>query len=167
VIFRGIAMGLLLVTVLLLQTVVAPHMEIAGIAPNLVVLSVVSVGMMTGTGLGLRYGFLAGLSVDLLTGSEAILGVSALLLLLAGYVAGQARPFIAASQVPGQVVVAGVGLALVTMVGELLEFLLGRDIAPVGSLVLEALAGGVYAAVLAPLACVLVGRLDRIRPANT
>lgn len=159
---RALGFTTLLVVTLLLQTVVAPAMEVAGVAPNLVVLTTVCVGMSAGPGAGLRFGFSAGLATGLLAGSEAVLGVSALLLLLGGYAAGQARPFIAASEIVGQILVGGVAVAGLTLADETFGWLLGRSAAPVDTVLVEALAGGVYAAVLAPLVCLLVERLDQI-----
>lgn len=163
-IVRGVALGLTLVTVLLVQTVVAPAMAIGGVTPDLVMLSVVAVGLLEGSGVGLRYGFAAGLALDLLAGAETILGVSALVLLFGGYAAGLARPFIAASELPGQIVLGGLGVAALVLANGLLELLLGVEGPRVGQLAGDALGQGVYAAVLSPLMCLLIGRISRALP---
>lgn len=159
---RAVGFALLLVGALLLQTVVAPAMELFGVTPNLLALSTVCVGMAAGPGAGLRYGFSAGLAAGLLAGSEAVLGVAALLLLLGGYAAGLTRPFIAASEIVGQIVVGGVAVAMLSLADQMFGWLLGRAVSPVDVVLLQALVGGLYAAVLAPLVCLLVERLDRV-----
>lgn len=163
-ILRGAAFALLLVTILLVQTVIAPSARIAGVMPDLVSLSVLSVGVVTGPGPGLRYGFVAGLVVGLISGPDSILGVSALVLLLAGYGAGLVRPFIAASQLPGHIMVGGAGVALVALFRELFALLLGGEVVPFGVLLVQALVGGAYAALLAPIVGLLITRLVEALP---
>lgn len=163
-ILRGVAFALLLVSVLLVQTVVAPAARVAGVVPDLVVLSVLSVGMIRGPGAGLRYGFAAGIAVDLLSGPDSIVGVTALLLLLAGYGAGMVRPFIAASQLPGQMLVGGLGVPVVVLLAELFDLLLGGEVAAPVALLTAAVVSGAYAALLAPLMGLLVARLERALP---
>lgn len=163
-IVRAAGLGLFLVTLLLIETVVGPELAVWGVHPNLVALSVLAVGMSGGAAAGLRYGFVAGLAIDLTAGPEAIVGISALLLLLTGYGAGLLRPFIAASQLPGQVIVAGAGVTMIVVLEELLGMLLGQEASPPLAMLVIALGAGLYAAVLAPLVCLLAARLERLTP---
>lgn len=166
-IFRGVVLTVLLVTVLLLETVVGPALRVGGVAPKLVAVSVLAVGMIAGSTAGLVYGFAAGIAVGVLQGPESILGVAALLLLLGGYAVGLARPFIAASELPAQVVLGAVGVVALTLAEELFEVLLGRQTVGLGRLLVDALVGGLYAALLTPLVCLLVSRMERALPQST
>ena len=78
----------LLVTVFsfILQSVVVPHLAVAGIAPNLIIVSVVSVGILCGDYAGILSGFAAGLLCDVFFGQY--LGFYALIYMLTGYIAG-------------------------------------------------------------------------------
>lgn len=163
-ILRGIAMGLVLVTALLLQTVVAPAVVAFGVAPDLVVLTVLVLGVIEGPGTGMRYGFAAGLALDLLATGDAIVGTSALVLLTAGYVAGSVRPFLTGSELLGQIVVAAIGGGLVVAARALLELLLGVDLPDPGSVLTEVVIASGWAALLAPVVTVLLRRITGALP---
>lgn len=163
-IVRGLLFALVLLTVLLVQTVAGSSLAIGGVAPDLVTLSVLVLAVLDGPGLGLRYGFAAGLAVDLLSGGESVVGISALVLLIAGYLAGLARPYLAANQFAGTVLVAAVGTAAVVAGRQLLEFLLGLDPGDAFGVALDALATGIYGALLSPIAAFLLRRLVRLVP---
>ncbi len=143
-------MALVLVTALLLQTVVAPAVAVAGVVPDLVVLTVLVLGLLEGPGSGLRYGFAAGLAVDLLASGDTILGTSALVFLLVGYAAGAARPYLAANELLGQTLASAAGSAAIVLLSRLLEVVLGVDGPDVVSLLLEAVGVAVWAVLLAP-----------------
>lgn len=149
-ILRGAVLGLVLVTALLLQTVVAPAVAVAGLAPDLVVLTVLAAGLLEGPGSGLRYGFAAGLAVDLLASGETILGTSALVFLLVGYSAGAARPYLAANELLGQTLASAVGSATVVLLSRLLEVVLGVDGPDVVSLLAAAVGAAAWAVLLSP-----------------
>ena len=70
----------------LLQTVVFPHLELAGVAPNFLVIVTTSFGMMRGRRQGMLVGFSCGLLLDFFSGS--VLGLYALLYLYLGYLSG-------------------------------------------------------------------------------
>lgn len=163
-ILRGVAFGLVLVTALLLQTVVAPVVAIAGVAPDLVVLTVLVLALIEGPGTGMRYGFAAGLALDLLATGDAIVGTSALVLLGAGYVAGAVRPFLTGSLLVGHVLVAGIGSGLVVAAATLLEVLLGLDVGDPLAMLTEVVISAGWAALLAPIAAVALGRMTRALP---
>lgn len=158
-IVRGLLFLVVLVTVLLLQTVVASSVAIGGIAPDFVALSVLVLAVLDGPGLGVRYGFAAGLAIDLLSGADSVVGTSALILLLVGYLAGLARPYLASNPLAGTALVTGLGTVIVVAGRQLLEFLLGLDAGGAVGVALDALLTGVYGAVLSPLAVVLLRRL--------
>ncbi|QBI18661.1 rod shape-determining protein MreD [Egibacter rhizosphaerae] len=158
-IVRGVLLGLVLLTVLLLQTVVAPAMTIGGIAPDFVALTVLVLAVVEGPGSGLRYGFVGGLAVDLLAATDTIVGASALVFLLGGYAAGLTRPYIAGNPFAGAVLVAGIGTAVLVAMRVLLGFVLGVQSATPLTVLVDAALTGVYGAVLSPIAWFVLRRL--------
>jgi rod shape-determining protein MreD len=103
VITRIAVLGLVLVTALLIDTVVLTAVSVAGVSPSITVLAVAAVALADGGEAGARFGFAAGLAVDLLAGG--LLGVSALVYLLAGFAVGNARVFLSGSALVTQVLV--------------------------------------------------------------
>lgn len=161
---RVAMMGLVLVSALLLGTVVLSAVSFGGWQPDLVVLTVVGFALADGAGTGARYGFVAGLAVDLLSVGTQLVGTAALVLLGIGYASGVLRPYLSATGLTGQVALASTASAVAIvgygLLGQLLE------VAPSGLLavVQSALATGVYNAVLAPLVLVPIGALCRTLP---
>lgn len=85
-VIRRIRLLLLVVTMVLLQTALFPSLQIAGVAPDLVLVAVVAVAYREGPDTGAIFGFAAGLSLDLFLLTP--LGLSALAFSLTGYVVG-------------------------------------------------------------------------------
>lgn len=158
-------MVLVLMTALLLATVVAPAASFGVWRPDLVALTVVAFALADGAGTGGRYGFAAGLAVDLLSGGTQLVGTAALVLLLVGYATGALRPYVAASGLPGRVAVAGAASAVASLGYGVLAGLL--ESSGVGGLALlqSAAATGLYNAALAPAVLLPVGALCRRIPA--
>ncbi len=75
-----------LVVAALLQVALAPHLAIGGVAPNLLLLVVLSLALLRGAGSGAAAGFAAGLVFDLL--GTGPIGPAALVLAVVGYLAG-------------------------------------------------------------------------------
>lgn len=144
-------MAAVLVTVLLLETVVFPGLALGGWRPSLVTLSVIAFALADGPETGLRYGFAAGLTADLLAGGDQLVGMSALVLLSIGYAVGCARPYLSGQPVGAVLLVAAIGSAAAVLLSGLLSVLLDAE-APRGFAVIEAaLVVGLYDALLAPL----------------
>jgi rod shape-determining protein MreD len=70
----------------LLQVAIAPHLGIAGVVPNLLLLVAVTLALTKGPNAGCAAGFFAGLFLDLLGAGP--IGLWALVLSVAGYLAG-------------------------------------------------------------------------------
>lgn len=68
----------------LVQTTVMPYMRVAGVIPDIVVLTVVAGAIQLGPEGGMLYGFGAGISMDLFLGTP--LGLTALAYTIVGYV---------------------------------------------------------------------------------
>ena len=150
---RVVMMALVMAAALLVQTVVLPGFDVFGWRPDLVALTVVGFALADGPATGARYGFGAGLVLDLVSGTGQLVGVSSLVLLVAGWIAGQSRPYLSASPVGGQVAIGGVVSAAALLVQGLLEMLLDiGDYSPV-VLLQGMLAVGLYSAALAPVVC--------------
>lgn len=155
---RGAVLALVLLIVLLLQTVVAPDLTLAGVTPDLVVLSVLVIGLLEGPETGLRYGFAAGLATDLLSSSDTILGVTALLLLFLGYAAGVVRPYVTGNERIGRILAAAAGAALLVVGEGLLGTVLGVDGPGALSVLGQAVGAALWAVLFTPL---LVAALRR------
>lgn len=86
---RAAAVLWALLTGLVLQVSVFPHVAFHGIVPDLVLLVVVAVGLKHGSETGMVLGFAGGLLLDLVPPADHVAGRWALALLVAGYVAGR------------------------------------------------------------------------------
>ena len=78
----------LLLTALLLQLTVLPLLGLPGATPDLLVVIVASLGLAAGEVRGAVAGFCAGLALDLVPPADGVLGLSAVVLTLVGYIAG-------------------------------------------------------------------------------
>jgi rod shape-determining protein MreD len=78
----------LTVTAVLLQLTVLPLLHLPGAVPNVVTVTVIAIGLCAGSVRGAIVGFLAGMLIDLAPPSIATLGITALVLVLAGFAAG-------------------------------------------------------------------------------
>ena len=67
----------------LLQTTVFPHMELAGVTPNIMVIIITSYGLMRGRKQGMIIGFCSGLILDFFSGTT--FGLYAILYLYLGF----------------------------------------------------------------------------------
>jgi rod shape-determining protein MreD len=76
----------LLLLVAIVQTALVPYLSIWGIFTDLPLLFVVSWGLLQGRRQGLLWGFLAGMSIDILSGAP--FGAATLSLALVGFLAG-------------------------------------------------------------------------------
>ena len=83
----GVRASALLFATVLIQAVIVPPYMVAGGAPDLLLLVVISLGLLRGSTAGAGYGFAGGLLLDLLTLDT--LGLSSLVLTLAGFWAGR------------------------------------------------------------------------------
>jgi rod shape-determining protein MreD len=153
IVARVAMMTLIAVAAMLVQTVVLPGFDVFGWRPDLVMLTVVAFGLADGPETGARYGFGAGLLLDLVSGTGRMLGLSSLVLLIAGWVTGQTRPYLSASPTGGQIAVAGLASGAALLLRGLLAMLLDVGHYPPVVLLQGVLAVGLYNAALAPAVC--------------
>lgn len=145
---RAGLLALVLVTAILLETVVFPNLLVAGYAPALVTLTVVGVALSDGSETGARYGFAAGLTVDVIGGG--LLGLHTIVLLIVGWAVGAARPYLTGPAPVVRAVVGGVASAAAAAGFELLTFVLDPEAVTAAGMLQGMLVTGLYSAVLAP-----------------
>ncbi|HUH07032.1 MAG TPA: rod shape-determining protein MreD [Egibacteraceae bacterium] len=148
---RVAMMAAVALTALLITTVMLPAFAIADWAPDLVALTVIAFAMSDGPETGARYGFAAGLLADLVSGGSLLLGQSALVLALVGYVVGLARPYLAGETMVSRAAAAGAAAAIVIAGHGLLGLLLEVGTVTFADLLKGMLIVGLYSAAVVPL----------------
>lgn len=161
---RILALAGVLVVAVLLDTVVLSSMTLGAWRPDLVMLTVMAVALAEGSGAAVRYGFAAGLLVDLLSTGSRLVGTSALVLVLAGYALGVLRPYLAGGGLPARVVAVAAASLVTVLGGTLLDQLLQVRSAGLGSAVQSGLATGVAHALLTPVVVLPLEALSRLLP---
>ena len=89
---RLLALAVVLVVAVLVQSTVLARLRLAGVRPDLLVLAVVSVAVATDPTTGAVFGFVAGLVADLLF--DLPVGVSALVYTAVGFAVGTVRVYV-------------------------------------------------------------------------
>ena len=110
----------------MLQAVIVSSLVIGGGAPDLLLIVVVSVGLLRGSIPGAAYGFAAGLVVDLLT--LETLGVTSLVLTLAGFWAGRYAETMGRGRRLAPLVAVGVITVLAGAFAFVLHYMLGAEV---------------------------------------
>ena len=161
---RFAALGVVLLTALLLQSVVADAFSIAGWRPDLVLVTVVAFAMADGPGTGARYGFVAGLAADLLSDTAQLVGITALIFLLVGDGIGRMRAYMVGTGRVGELAMGAVAGAVAFSLVGLLSLLLDLgQFTPV--LILQGvIATTVWTALLTPLLSSPLRRMSRRHP---
>lgn len=157
-------MMMVLLTALLLGTVVLPGISFGMWRPDLVVLSVVAFALADGSGTGARYGFVAGLTVDVLSTGSQLVGTAALVLLLVGYSCGVARPYLSATGLVGKIALAMAATTLAVLSFGMLSQLLEVSSATPLQALQSALATGLYNVLFAPFVLAAVAALSAKLP---
>jgi rod shape-determining protein MreD len=117
---RLLALAAVLVVAVLIQSTVLARLRLAGVRPDLLVLTVVSVAVATDPTTGAVFGFVAGLVADLLF--DLPVGVSALVYTAVGFAVGTVRVYVTSHRPLVHLVLAGAAsLASVWCCGLLLR----------------------------------------------
>jgi rod shape-determining protein MreD len=117
---RLLALAVVLVVAVLVQSTVLARLTLAGVRPDLLVLAVVSVAVATDPTTGAVFGFVAGLVADLLF--DLPVGVSALVYTAVGFAVGTVRVYVTSHRPLVHLVLAGAAsLASVWCCGLLLR----------------------------------------------
>ncbi len=157
---RGLLTVALVVTAVLLELTVLPWLHLPGAVPDVVAVTVAALGYAAGPVRGATAGFLAGLLIDLIPPADGVLGLTAVVLVAVGYLAGlaggdQDRPAVLVVLMVGAL--AGLAVLLQALVGGVVtDPRVSWDRVP--GLVLTQVA---YAVVLAAFVVPLVGWLWR------
>lgn len=152
--------AVVLTLTLLLQTVVAPAFSVGGWRPDLLLVTVVGFALADGAQTGARYGFAAGLGADLLSGPGQLVGITALVLLLVGYILGGLRPYLPGTARAGESVLGAVaGAVTFAMTGGMALLLDVRQFT-IATIIQGLVATAVWTAILAPLLCRPLARLS-------
>jgi rod shape-determining protein MreD len=80
--------GLLTLAVIILQTTVGQFLAIGGVQPDIALVWVVLISLRYGQVAGTAAGFLTGVLIDILGGTDSMVGLSALAKTMAGFLAG-------------------------------------------------------------------------------
>ncbi|MFI3176926.1 MAG: rod shape-determining protein MreD [Eubacteriales bacterium] len=83
---RNLVLVAIVMMCFVLQSTLFRYLEFGGIAPNLLIIAVATIGFMRGKYAGILYGFLAGLLVDIFFGT--VIGFFALIYMYLGFVNG-------------------------------------------------------------------------------
>ena len=123
---EGLRASALLFVAAMLQVVIVSSLAIAGGAADLLLVTVVVLGLLRGSVPGAVFGFAAGLIVDLLT--LETLGMTSLVLTLAGFWAGRWIETTGRGRRLGPVIAVGVITVLAAAFGVVLQYMLGEDV---------------------------------------
>lgn len=148
---RLLALGVVLFTALLLQSVLADFASIAGWRPDIVLVTVVALAMADGPGTGARFGFVAGLSADVLSDTAHLVGLTALIFLLVGDGLGRMRAYMVGTGKVGELAMGAVAGAVAFGVYGLLSLLLDLGEFTALLLVQGLVSTAVWTALLTPL----------------
>jgi rod shape-determining protein MreD len=85
---RAALTAALLLTAVLLQLTVLPLLHLPGATPDLVAVTVIALGLAAGPVRGAVAGFAAGIVLDLVPPADGLLGLTAVVLVTVGYLAG-------------------------------------------------------------------------------
>jgi rod shape-determining protein MreD len=120
--------GALLLFAALVQVSIASAIEVAEGHPDVVLVLVVSIALLRGPVFGAFIGFWAGLVLDV--ASLETLGLTSLLLTLAGYFAGRLGDVTTKSSPHPSLVAVGLGTVGVALGSAVLHFMLGSTLSP-------------------------------------
>ena len=123
---NGVKIGVLLFLVAILQVSAFSSVRIGGAAPDVLLVTLVAVALLRGSITGAVAGFLTGLVVDITT--LGTLGLTSLLLTLAGYWAGRYGETTGRGRVHAPLVATVVATVFVEIGGFCLDSLLGEPL---------------------------------------
>lgn len=164
---RGVAVAIMLVVAVVVQTVVLSRLPLPGATPDLVLLVVVAAALTQGSTTGCVVGFAGGLLLDVVPPTDSQVGRWALVLALVGWFAGRAEDAAATSAlVP--VLVVGLSSAGAVLAFAAVGFVLNDPRVDATALVQALPTAVLYDVMLAPfLMPVLMRVTRRVDPAST
>lgn len=130
---EGLRASVVLFVAAMLQVVTASALFFGGGAPDLLLVTVVALGLLRGSLPGAAFGFAGGLIVDLITLSP--LGVTSLILTLAGFWAGRWAETTGRGRRLAPLLAIGVITVLAAAFSFVLHWMLGQEVAATYALV--------------------------------
>jgi len=154
---RVLALGVVIVTALVLQSTVFAELRLFGVRPELLFLVTIVVALMGGPNEGAVVGFASGMAQDFMLNQPK--GITALTLTLVGYAVGMTRQYIVSQSplVPTAMVFVGPAVGMIFY--EVVSYLLGAFDATTTFGLRVALLTAVYNAVLTPIAYPILRRV--------
>lgn len=146
---RVIAMVVVIVTALLLQSTVFADLRLLGVRPELLYLVTIVFALLEGPNEGAVVGFVSGLAQDFML--DAPKGITALTLTLLGYATGMVRQFITSRSPLLPTILVAIGTAVGLVFYQVVSFLLGAFDQTVTYGLKVALLAAIYNAVLTPI----------------
>jgi rod shape-determining protein MreD len=154
---RVIAIIVIIVTAVLLQSTVFSQLQLLGVRPELLYLVTILIALNEGPSEGAIVGFTCGLAQDMFL--DQPMGITALTLTLLGYAVGMARQYIVSPSPLVPTIVVAVATALGVGFYEIVTYLLGQFDAGFTYAVKVALLTAAYNAVLTPILSPLLRRI--------
>lgn len=102
---RVLLLGAVIVVSLVLESTLLSHLRVGGVHPDVLVIAVIAVAMTDGPVVAAVFGFVAGLTADLLFANQV--GISALVYTVIGFGAGMGRAWISSTSTPLHLLLAG------------------------------------------------------------
>lgn len=160
---RGILLGMVVMTGLLLQTTVLGGRTLGGTQPELVLLIVIALGMTEGPATGAVAGFVGGFLTDLLL--DLPIGMSSLIFTAIGYSVGALREHYEGTTAWLTIVVAGLATAAGLIGYGAVSVLFGLDGLAAVDVLRHAGLAAAYSMLLAPFVLPLIRKIgERLRP---
>lgn len=160
---RGLLLGLVMLTGLLIETTLLGGLTLGGTQPELVLLIVIALAMAEGPMTGAVAGFVGGFFTDMLLNLPK--GMSSLVFTAVGYTVGSLREHYEATTAWLTIVVAGLATAVGVIGYGAVSVLFGRVGLVPGEVLRHAGLSAVYSMLLAPFVLPGIRRLsERLRP---
>lgn len=153
---------LLVLAAVVLQSSALSRLTFFGVAPDLVVMVVITIALLEGPIPGAVAGFAAGLLIDFPLETPA--GLTGLAYLAVGYLTGIVRPYVQPTAVLFPVLAVGIGSLISGALFSLLLFLFGAQPDPLVRVTRVVLLTAVYNTLLTPLVYPVIRRLLAIYP---
>jgi rod shape-determining protein MreD len=159
---RAAVFFLLVLSAVVLQSSILARITLFGVAPDLILIVVIVVGLTEGSLAGALSGFGGGLLRDLLL--EGPMGLTGLAYLTVGYLVGLVRPYVPENSVVTPVVAVGLGSLLGSTLFLFFSFLLGAAADPFIRIVKVILLSSAYNTILTPFVYPIVNRVISMYP---
>ena len=154
---RVLAVVVVIITALLLQSTVFAQLRLLGVRPELLYLVTIVVAFVDGPSDGAIVGFVSGLAQDLILNEPK--GILALTLTLLGYTIGMLRQYIVSPSPLLPTILVGLGTVGGIVFYAITSYLLGNFDHSTGFALRVALLSGLYNAVLTPILFPLLRRV--------